>query len=115
MKSRAAIHVEYKKKLIIDEIHIPSPNEDQVIVKLFSSGVCHSQLHQMHNPETVTPSLLGHEGFGVVTHIGSSVTHIKEGDAAIVTWVPREPTRGRWRAPRCRTGRGPAALACALL
>ena len=53
----------------------------------------------MHNPDTVTPSLLGHEGFGVVTHVGSKVTHVKEGDAAIVTWVPREPTQGRWRAP----------------
>ncbi len=99
MKSRAAIHVEYKKKLIIDEIHIPSPNEDQVIVKLFSSGVCHSQLHQMHNIETQTPTLLGHEGFGIVTHVGKSITHLKEGDAAIVTWVPREPINGRWFPP----------------
>ena len=99
MKSRAAIHTGHGNPLVIDEVNIPDPQDDQVIVKLYSSGVCHSQLHQMHNPETVTPSLLGHEGFGVVTHIGSSVTHIKEGDAAIVTWVPREPTRGRWRAP----------------
>jgi len=99
MKSRAAINVEHGKNLIVDDVNIPDPQEDQVIVKLFSSGVCHSQLHQMHNKETARPSLLGHEGFGVVSHVGSKVTHVKEGDAAIVTWVPREPINGRWTAP----------------
>lgn len=99
MKSRAAIHVGHGKELVVDEINIPDPQPDQVIVKLYSSGVCASQLHQMHNPDTPTPGLLGHEGFGIVTQIGSDITHLKVGDAAIVTWVPREPVPGRWRAP----------------
>jgi Zn-dependent alcohol dehydrogenase len=99
MKSRAAIDVEHGKNLIVDDVNIPDPQEDQVIVKLLSSGVCHSQLHQMHNKEAARPGLLGHEGFGVVSHVGSKVTHVKEGDAAIVTWVPREPVNGRWSAP----------------
>ncbi len=96
MKSRAAIHTQHGKPLTVDEIEIPDPKDDQVVVKLFSSGVCHSQLHQMHNTETKTPTLLGHEGTGVVTSVGKGVTHLKEGDLAIVTWVPREPIRGRW-------------------
>lgn len=99
MKSRAAIHVGHGKELVVDEINIPDPQPDQVVVKLYSSGVCASQLHQMHNPDTPTPGLLGHEGFGIVTQIGSDITHLKVGDAAIVTWVPREPVPGRWRAP----------------
>ncbi|MCX8278127.1 MAG: zinc-binding dehydrogenase [Dehalococcoidia bacterium] len=99
MKSRAAIHVGHGKELVVDEINIPDPQPDQVIVKLYSSGVCASQLHQMHNPDTPTPGLLGHEGFGIVTQIGSDITHLKVGDAAIVTWVPREPVPGRWLAP----------------
>ena len=99
MKSRAAIHVGHGKELVVDEINIPDPQPDQVIVKLYSSGVCASQLHQMHNPDTPTPGLLGHEGFGIVTQIGSDITHLKVGDAAIVTWVPREPVLGRWLAP----------------
>lgn len=98
MKSRAAIHVEYGKPLIVDDINIPDPQPDQVVVKLLSSGVCASQLHQMHNPATETPGLLGHEGFGIVSHVGSDITHLKEGDAAIVTWVPREPVAGRFKA-----------------
>ena len=96
MKSRAAIHTQQGKPLVVDEIDIPDPKPDQVIVKLYSSGVCHSQLHQMHNVDLPTPALLGHEGTGVVTSVGSEVSHLKEGDLAIVTWVPREPIKGRW-------------------
>lgn len=99
MKSRAAIHTEYGNPLIVDEINVPDPKPDQVTVKLFSSGVCHSQLHQMHNPELKRPMLLGHEGTGVVTSVGKDVTHLKEGDVAIVTWVPRDPIKGRFQPP----------------
>jgi Zn-dependent alcohol dehydrogenase len=79
--------------LVVDELEIPDPRPDQVIVKLFSSGVCHSQLHQMRNADAPRPMVLGHEGTGVVTHVGSDVTHVQEGDHAIVTWVPRTPAR----------------------
>lgn len=95
MKSVAVIDTELGKPLTVDEVVIPDPKPDQVIVKLFSSGVCHSQLHQMHNPELQRPMVLGHEGIGIVTHIGKGVTHVKEGDKAIVTWVPRTPIKGR--------------------
>src|SRR5581483_8963599 len=50
--------------------------------------------HQMHNHSLGRPLLLGHEGTGVVSRIGSNVTHLKEGDQCIVTWVPRTPSRG---------------------
>jgi len=96
MKSVAAIDVGHGKPLVVDEIELPDPRPDQVIVKLYSSGVCHSQLHQMHNAANARPMTLGHEGTGVVTHIGSDVTHVKEGDMAIVTWVPRNAKQGRW-------------------
>ena len=96
MKSTAAVFIGHGKKLVVDEIEIPDPRPDQVIVKLHSSGVCHSQLHQMHNTKTATPALLGHEGTGTVTAVGSEVTHVKPGDLSIVTWVPREPIAGRW-------------------
>ena len=96
MKSVAAIDVGLGKPLVVDEIEIPDPRPDQVIVKLYSSGVCHSQLHQMHNSALERPMTLGHEGTGVVTHVGSDVTHVKAGDMAIVTWVPRTARQGRW-------------------
>ena len=95
MKSVAAIDTEHGKPLVIDEIEIPDPQPDQVLVHLYSSGVCHSQLHQMHNPTMPRPMGLGHEGTGVVSKIGKGVTHVMEGDKVIVTWVPRTPIRGR--------------------
>ena len=101
MKSKAAIQTVVDQRLIVDEIEIPDPQPDQVIVKLSYSGVCHSQLHQMSNSELERPLVLGHEGVGVVTQIGSDVKHVSEGDHAIVTWVPRTPIRGRSAPVTC--------------
>ena len=95
MKTRAAIQTAHGQRLLVDELEVPDPEPGQVIVKLKSSGVCHSQLHQMHNAEMDRPMVLGHEGTGVVTHVGGQVGHLKEGDHAIVTWVPRTPVKGR--------------------
>ena len=72
-------------------INLPDPGDTQIIVKQFASGVCHSQLHQIHNPASARPLLLGHESTGVVVAKGKGVTHVKEGDHVMVTWVPRNP------------------------
>ncbi len=95
MRSRAAIQTGPDQPLMVDELEIPDPEPRQVIVKMLSSGVCHSQLHQMHNPDQDRPMVFGHEGVGIVTSVGRDVTHLREGDHAIVTWVPRTPIRGR--------------------
>ena len=100
MDSKAAIHTNFGKKLTVGNVQIPDPRPDQVLVKLHSSGICHSQLHQMHNPDSPTPSLLGHEGTGTVIAKGSEVDHLKEGDLAIVTWVNRTPIKGRPTFPQ---------------
>jgi Zn-dependent alcohol dehydrogenase len=76
------------KPLRVEEITLPDPGPSQVVVKQFASGVCHSQLHQMHAPRA-TPVILGHESTGVVLKAGSRVRHVKEGDTVLVTWVPR--------------------------
>ena len=93
MKSKAAIDVEQGKPLVIDEVDIPDPEPNQVQVKLFSSGVCHTQLAFMDMP-VPRPALLGHEGTGVVVTKGSAVDHVKEGDHVIVTWVNRHSPKG---------------------
>jgi len=102
MKTIAAVQTEIGGPLRIEEVELDDPAPDQVTVKLYSSGICHSQLHQMHNPSLGRPLLLGHEGTGVVSRIGSAVTHVKPGDLCIVTWVPRTPVRGP--LPRTPTG-----------
>jgi Zn-dependent alcohol dehydrogenase len=95
MKTEAAIQINAGESLLVDELELPDPGFGQVLVKLYSSGVCHSQLHQMHDGGLGRPLLLGHEGTGVVSAVGQGVTHVKEGDKCIVTWVPRTPIRGR--------------------
>ncbi len=75
--------------LRIDEVRIPDPGPYQVVVKQYASGVCHSQLHQIHRPRQ-TPVILGHESTGVVVAKGAQVRHVKEGDDVMVTWVPRD-------------------------
>lgn len=74
--------------LRIEEVSMPDPQPNQVVVKQYSSGICHSQLHQMHGPRK-SPVLLGHESTGVVLKVGTAVSHVKEGDTVLVTWVPR--------------------------
>jgi Zn-dependent alcohol dehydrogenase len=94
MKSKAALQLEAHGPLVIEEIDIPDPDPDQVTVRNIASGVCYSQVHQLRNPGLPRPMGLGHEGSGIVTKVGKEVTHLKEGDHVISTWVSRNPIRG---------------------
>ena len=100
MFTKAVIQTEQNQKPFIDELVLSNPSSNQVIVKLYSSGICHSQLHQIDKPGG-RPQVFGHEGFGVVTHLGTNVSHVKEGDLVIVTWVPRNPIKGRVKSIPC--------------
>lgn len=86
--ARVVVLPQETSTLRIEDLVLPDPGPTQVIVKQFSSGVCHSQLHQMHRPRQ-SPVILGHEATGVVLKAGSDVSHVKEGDMVLVTWVPR--------------------------
>jgi Zn-dependent alcohol dehydrogenase len=94
MKTRAAVHLEHGKPMVVDEIDLPDPGPTHVVVKQFASGVCHSQLHELHNPNPRVPLVLGHESTGVVVATGSEVGHVKEGDNVMLTWVTRAPADG---------------------
>ncbi len=87
--ARVVVLPQESSVLRIEEVGLPDPRPNQVVVKQFASGVCHSQLHQMHNPRQ-SPVILGHESTGVVLKAGSGVTHVAEGDIVLVTWVPRD-------------------------
>jgi Zn-dependent alcohol dehydrogenase len=84
--------------LRIDEVALPDPGPYQVVVKQYASGICHSQLHQMHRPRAGNQQVLGHESTGVVLAKGNQVTHVKEGDRVMVTWVPRDGENTERRA-----------------
>ena len=96
MKSLSAIQLGNKPELIVDEIDIADPVGNQVMIKLISSGICHSQLHQMHDKNLPKPFLLGHEATGVVLKTGPDCNYVQEGDHVIATWVRRNPIKGRY-------------------
>jgi len=54
MKTKAAVYVEFGKPMVIDNIDLPDPGPTQVAVKLFASGICHSQLHQLGRPAALS-------------------------------------------------------------
>tara|TARA_B100000941_G_scaffold286611_1_gene260483 strand:- start:10325 stop:11383 length:1059 start_codon:yes stop_codon:yes gene_type:complete len=96
IKSLSAIQLGNKPELVVDEIDIADPVGNQVMIKLISSGICHSQLHQMHDSNLPKPLLLGHEATGVVMKAGPECSYVKEGDYVIATWVRRNPIKGRY-------------------
>ena len=57
----SAVQVTPGAPLEVTSLTLPDPADDQVLVKVLSSGVCHSQLHQMENAALKRPLLLGHE------------------------------------------------------
>lgn len=86
--ARVVILPEDTAKLRIEEVQLPDPGPYQVVVKQYASGICHSQLHNMHAPRQGL-TVLGHESTGVVLATGKEVDHVREGDRVMVTWVPR--------------------------
>ena len=85
MKVKAAIAVEAKKPLVIEEVELAGPKEGEVLVKLAATGVCHTDAYTLsgEDPEGLFPSILGHEGAGVVVEVGKGVTELREGDRVI--------------------------------
>ena len=85
--------------LVVEDVELPPPGPTQVVVRQFASGICHSQLHQLHRPHRHS-LLLGHESTGEVVAVGDEVDHVAVGDLALVTWVPRNPAvASRWPGP----------------
>ena len=75
---KSAILVKNKKPLIIDHIELPKNLRfGQVLIKIFYSGICGSQINEIDatkGPDKYLPHLLGHEGSGVVEKVGEGVT-----------------------------------------
>ena len=87
MKAKAAVLFEVGQKLDIREVEVKGPQAGEVLVHMAAGGVCHSDLHVMTGRLKVPlPSILGHEGAGVVAEIGPGVTSVGPGDHVIPLW-----------------------------
>lgn len=89
MKMRAAILEQLNAPLVIDDVELDEPKDEEVLVKLVANGVCHSDIHCIKGDLlTQLPIVLGHEGAGIVEKVGSGVTELQPGDKVIVTVAP---------------------------
>jgi S-(hydroxymethyl)glutathione dehydrogenase / alcohol dehydrogenase len=85
MKSRAAVAFEPGKPLQVVEIDVEPPRAGEVLVRITHTGVCHTDAFTLSgdDPEGVFPSVLGHEGGGIVEAVGDGVTSVRVGDHVI--------------------------------
>jgi len=89
MKFKAAVLVESKKPLVIDEIELQPLQVGQVLVKLESSGICGAQINEIDavkGNDNFLPHLLGHEGCGEVIECGPGVKYLNPGNKVVMHW-----------------------------
>ncbi|GAB4517585.1 MAG: S-(hydroxymethyl)glutathione dehydrogenase/class III alcohol dehydrogenase [Parvularculaceae bacterium] len=85
MKTRAAIALEPNRPLIIEEVDLDGPRAGEVLVEIMATGVCHTDAYTLEgkDSEGLFPSILGHEGAGIVRETGAGVTSVAPGDHVI--------------------------------
>lgn len=87
---KAAVVHDFRKPLSIDDVPKPEPGRGQVVVKVETSGLCHTDIHAAHGDWPIKPALPfvpGHEGVGLVERVGADVVRVKEGDRVAVPWL----------------------------
>ncbi len=90
MKTRAAIAFAPNKPLEIHEVDLEGPRAGEVLVEIMATGVCHTDSYTLDgkDSEGIFPSILGHEGAGIVREVGEGVTSVKPGDHVIPLYTP---------------------------
>ncbi|NVD44929.1 S-(hydroxymethyl)glutathione dehydrogenase/class III alcohol dehydrogenase [Qipengyuania atrilutea] len=90
MKTRAAVAFEAKQPLEIVELDLEGPKEGEVLVELMATGLCHTDAYTLSgaDPEGLFPSVLGHEGAGIVREVGPGVTSVAKDDHVIPLYTP---------------------------
>jgi S-(hydroxymethyl)glutathione dehydrogenase/alcohol dehydrogenase len=90
MKTRAAVAVGAGKPLEIHEVDLAGPAAGEVLIEIMATGICHTDAYTLSgkDSEGLFPSILGHEGAGIVREIGKGVTTLKVGDHVIPLYTP---------------------------
>jgi S-(hydroxymethyl)glutathione dehydrogenase/alcohol dehydrogenase len=89
MKTKAAVLWGTNEKWQVEELELDGPNENEVLVKLTASGLCHSDEHLVTGDIPMPfPVVGGHEGAGVVAGLGTGVKHVAEGDSVVLSFLP---------------------------
>ncbi|MBD2257857.1 S-(hydroxymethyl)glutathione dehydrogenase/class III alcohol dehydrogenase [Pseudanabaena sp. FACHB-2040] len=90
MDVKAAVAFEAGKPLSIETVQLEGPKEGEVLVEIKATGICHTDAYTLSgkDPEGLFPTILGHEGAGVVAEVGSGVKSLKPGDHVIPLYTP---------------------------
>ena len=91
MKIKAAVLEEFAKPLVLREVDLAEPGPGEVLVRLEACGVCHTDLYTASgvDPSGYAPTVLGHEGAGVVERVGEGVSLVGQGDNVVTLFSPQ--------------------------
>ena len=87
---KAAVAFGADEPLSIETVQLEGPEEGEVLVEIGATGVCHTDEFTLSgaDPEGLFPSVLGHEGAGIVVEVGRGVTSLAAGDHVIPLYTP---------------------------
>jgi S-(hydroxymethyl)glutathione dehydrogenase/alcohol dehydrogenase len=88
---RAAVLEEFGQPLVVQEVDLDEPKSGEVLVRLLACGVCHTDLYTASgaDPSGYSPTVLGHEGAGVVEQVGPEVSSVAPGDHVVTLFSPQ--------------------------
>ena len=91
MRMRAAVLEEFGQPLVVQEVDLAEPAEGEVLVRLEACGVCHTDMYTASgaDPSGYAPTVLGHEGAGIVEKVGPGVSLVREGDRVVTLFSPQ--------------------------
>jgi S-(hydroxymethyl)glutathione dehydrogenase / alcohol dehydrogenase len=91
VKIRAAVLEEFGAPLAVQELDLAEPRAGEALVRLEACGVCHTDLYTASgaDPSGYAPTVLGHEGAGVVERVGEGVTSVAPGDHVVTLFSPQ--------------------------
>ena len=91
MKIRAAVLEQFGEPLAVTDVDLAEPSAGEVLVRLEACGVCHTDMYTASgaDPSGYAPTVLGHEGAGVVERVGSGVTSVEPGDRVVTLFSPQ--------------------------
>ena len=91
MKVRAAVLEEFAAPLVVQELDLADPGPGEVLVRLVACGVCHTDMYTASgaDPSGYAPTVLGHEGAGVVEALGEGVNSLARGDHVVTLFSPQ--------------------------
>jgi S-(hydroxymethyl)glutathione dehydrogenase/alcohol dehydrogenase len=91
MRMRAAVLEEFGRPLVVQDLDLAEPSRGEVLVRLVACGVCHTDMYTASgvDPSGYAPTVLGHEGAGVVERCGEDVSLVREGDHVVTLFSPQ--------------------------